>query len=50
MDKNRGMIVDTADEIIELCSQAVEQNNEENGANGAGRVHAPIQRHLPVRM
>ena len=29
MDKNRGMIIDTSDEIIELCSQAVEQNNEE---------------------
>ena len=28
-EKNRGMIIDTSDEIIELCQHAVEENNEE---------------------
>lgn len=31
-DKNRGMIIDTADDIIELCSHAVEENNAEKRA------------------
>lgn len=31
-DKNRGMIIDTADDIVELCSRAVEENNSEKRA------------------
>ena len=31
-DKNRGMIIDTADDIVELCSQAVSQANQEKRA------------------
>ncbi|TFY57604.1 hypothetical protein EVG20_g8476, partial [Dentipellis fragilis] len=27
-DKNKGMIIDVADEIVEMCSQAVEENND----------------------
>lgn len=31
-DKNRGMIIDTADDIIDLCAKAVEENNTEKRA------------------
>ncbi|KAH9949577.1 SNF2 family N-terminal domain-containing protein [Amylocystis lapponica] len=31
-EKNRGMIIDTADDIIELCARAVEENNAEKRA------------------
>ncbi|KAI0645708.1 transcription regulator [Trametes meyenii] len=31
-DKNRGMIQDTSDDIIELCARAVEENNAEKRA------------------
>lgn len=31
-DKNRGMIIDTADDIVELCAHAVKENNEEKRA------------------
>ncbi|KAH8107880.1 SNF2 family N-terminal domain-containing protein [Cristinia sonorae] len=31
-DKNKGMIMDTADDIVELCARAVEDNNAEKRA------------------
>ncbi|KZT08349.1 transcription regulator [Laetiporus sulphureus 93-53] len=31
-DKNRAMIIDTADDIVELCARAVEENNAEKRA------------------
>ncbi|PCH43780.1 transcription regulator [Wolfiporia cocos MD-104 SS10] len=31
-EKNRGMIIDTADDIIEMCARAVEENNAEKRA------------------
>ncbi|KAI0958820.1 hypothetical protein AcV7_004526 [Taiwanofungus camphoratus] len=31
-DKNRGMIIDTSDDIIELCARAVDENNAEKRA------------------
>ena len=48
-DKNRGMIIDTADDIIELCARAVEENNAEKRARiAAGETLTNAQKSKAV--
>ncbi|THG99366.1 hypothetical protein EW026_g2965 [Hermanssonia centrifuga] len=48
-DKNRGMIIDTADDIIELCSRAVDENNAEKRARlAAGETLTNAQKSKAV--
>ncbi|KAI0695471.1 SNF2 family N-terminal domain-containing protein [Cytidiella melzeri] len=48
-DKNRGMIIDTSDDIIELCARAVEDNNQEKRARiAAGETLTNAQKSKAV--
>ena len=48
-DKNRGMITDTADDIIELCAKAVEEaNNEKRARMMAGETLTNAQKSKAV--
>ncbi|KAI0341938.1 hypothetical protein BDW22DRAFT_219821 [Trametopsis cervina] len=48
-DKNRGMIIDTADDIIDLCARAVEENNSEKRARiAAGETLTNAQKSKAV--
>ncbi len=48
-DKNKGMIIDTSDDIIELCARAVEENNAEKRARiAAGETLTNAQKSKAV--